>query len=160
MSKSSRRQSSRYDAQRAALRARNAAYRAAIVQERFQRSIQRNRMAGRSRLRSARGTRPPPGLLSSMADNLVRLASRQVVRLVPRPVRAVVRKIKQIERWSTPQTFRPVFSPEAGKTVCDVRKEKREVMFARKVAGKRWGRGGPSMKNARRSEDSNVTCRR
>lgn len=43
-------------------------------------------------------------------------------------------------------------------TPCSRRAKRREVMFARDVAGRKWGRGGPKMRNARFSISSQYRC--
>lgn len=48
----------------------------------------------------------------------------------------------------------------ARKAPCEAREARRAAMFARGVAGKKWGRGGPHMKNARHTLDSTLSCRR
>lgn len=44
--------------------------------------------------------------------------------------------------------------------MCLRRGQRREVMFARRVAGRSWSGSGPKMRNARRNRDSRYTCRR
>lgn len=44
------------------------------------------------------------------------------------------------------------------RTPCARRGVRREVMFARQVAGRRWGAGGPDMRNARRTVESQYSC--
>lgn len=43
---------------------------------------------------------------------------------------------------------------------CRSRARRREVMFAARVAGRGWSRGGPRMRGARHSVESRFTCRR
>lgn len=42
---------------------------------------------------------------------------------------------------------------------CVARGQRRQVMFAMEVAGKKWGAGGPQMKGARFTVESQYTCR-
>lgn len=44
------------------------------------------------------------------------------------------------------------------KSPCVRRRERSQVMFALKVAGRRWGSGGPRMDRARRSVFSSYSC--
>lgn len=44
-------------------------------------------------------------------------------------------------------------------TPCQMREQRKEVLFSLRVAGKKWGRGGPRMENSRRTLFSNYTCR-
>lgn len=44
--------------------------------------------------------------------------------------------------------------------VCVSRSVRKQVMFALRVAGRRWNRGGPDMRNNRRSVSSAFSCRR
>lgn len=52
---------------------------------------------------------------------------------------------------------KPVLSRRS--TPCDRRRDRKEVMFAAGVAGRRWSRGGPRMRGARVSVDSQYSCR-
>lgn len=65
------------------------------------------------------------------------------------------------------QTLRPVLAGFARSTagintrnVCHQRKVRKEALFAARVAGRRWGSGGPNMNKARRTADSNYSCAR
>lgn len=54
---------------------------------------------------------------------------------------------------------RPSVDPRV-RSPCLSRSERKQVLFARQVAGRKWGRGGPYMKNSRRTHLSYFTCRR
>lgn len=99
--------------------------------------------------------RAPSGVF---ADLVLSKLAQQVRRVVPAPI---VRAVRWLGRDSRPyrnvRLFRPVFS--SGRTVCDIRSERRQVMFAKRVAGRRWGGRGPSPPR-RRTLNSQVSCRR
>lgn len=61
-----------------------------------------------------------------------------------------IRRIERIAR-------NPVIRTEDN-SICRTREKRKEVMFAQGVAGRKWGRGGPNMKRARRSLKSQYTC--
>lgn len=87
-----------------------------------------------------------------------------------RPVRPLVRVVgtrgTQSRRIST-VSFRPrdlglARNPELKTkitTPCQIRAQRKEIMFAHNVAGRKWGRGGPKMRGARKTVFSNYTCR-
>ncbi|AFS65321.1 hypothetical protein [Dragonfly-associated microphage 1] len=67
---------------------------------------------------------------------------------------------KRLSRRSRVDLLRPVVRPNKSRNFCQLRRERKEVMFARGVAGGRWGRRGPDMYRASRTAYSNLTCRR
>lgn len=54
------------------------------------------------------------------------------------------------------ETSRPF---PAHRTVCDIRADRRNAIFALGIGGKSWGRGGPNMRKARHTPNSRVSCR-
>lgn len=59
----------------------------------------------------------------------------------------------------TRNLLRPRMDPAL--RVCVSRLDRKEVLFAKRVAGRRWNSGsGPDMRRARRSQSSNYSCKR
>lgn len=132
-------------------RTRTAVPRTAIVR-RVPRQLQPDGMLGRSLLAwSPSGFTPLPR--AHVPSGFV---SRPYARPRAWPVRSSAPKALNRKL----RAFRPIFSSLSGESVCAKRDTRTQVLFALKVAGRRWGSGGPSMQNARRSEDSNVSCKR
>lgn len=68
--------------------------------------------------------------------------------------------VKQVQRRQRQlvSLVRPFFSERS--SPCVRRSERKQVMFAKEIAGRRWGSGGPIMKDARRTVESAYQCRR
>lgn len=74
---------------------------------------------------------------------------RQPGRLLPKlAAQRQLRKLREVPA--------PIF--RAQRTPCDIRKDRRSVMFAAGVAGKKWTRGGPNMLKARHTINSEYKC--
>lgn len=81
----------------------------------------------------------------------VRISRRLMQSLSSKPSRSMLRA--RYPRFSSPRI-------PARLSVCVARRVRKEVMFAKAVAGRSWGSGGPQMRGARRTPDSSFTCRR
>lgn len=84
-----------------------------------------------------------------------------------RPIRVIVSSATQSRTTRVP-THIPLHKPPEFPSisalnkgnVCSQRRARRSVLFSLQRAGRPWGRGGPSMKRAKRTPDSSLTCRR
>lgn len=70
------------------------------------------------------------------------------------PLRQAV-PVRRVRSWLP--LGKPVLSRRS--TPCDRRRERKEVMFASGVAGRGWKRGGPRMRDAVFTVDSQYSCR-
>lgn len=91
---------------------------------------------------------PPLGVLRSRRD---RTTARAVHRSSVRPMVSRV-----VSYRAPPPHAKPALNRRS--TVCDRRDVRAQVLFAARVAGSRWGRGGPNMRGARRTVLSNYKC--
>jgi len=83
-----------------------------------------------------------------------RPVSRQITRPI-QPSRPVINKLAA----KSLKTLREVNLPYVGHSnLCTQRADRRSAMFAKQVAGKKWGAGGPSMKHAKRTPESSYRC--
>lgn len=69
-----------------------------------------------------------------------------------------VRQLRVARRRIRRELLSPALSRQLG--VCQRRDRRRQVLWARGVAGKSWSGGGPRMRGARHNLDSSFTCRR
>lgn len=90
------------------------------------------------------------GLRAVLARSYLR--RRQVPLPVVQQVRRRRAQLLQLHAWAMPSRLRS--------NPCAKRAVRKEVMFSLKVAGRRWGSGGPRMSQARRTVESSYTCRR
>lgn len=96
-------------------------------------------------------------------------------RLIPsglerRPVRPIVQVVGRanVQRFARDPTIsriqrdfripRNPAIPAKKYNHCQIRSRRKSVMFALDVAGRKWGRGGPKMRGARRNSFSNYSC--
>lgn len=102
---------------------------------------------------------PRPNALAILSRLFTAARSRSLAapgsRVVRRAPPAVYKARRRVERL---RLIHPLLSSRTRD--CANRSERREVMFARRVAGKKWGSGGPRMKGARRQLSSAFSCRR
>lgn len=86
-------------------------------------------------------------------DTISRPRRLQALSAPPRPRTMIAR-----QRQFTQLAEKPLHYLGQGNT-CKDRATRKQIMFAKNVAGRKWGSGGgPSMKNARRSVESGYTC--
>lgn len=78
-----------------------------------------------------------------------RLPGRKVATVIRRPSRVMTRLLKSLRPRLPRQN-----------NICRRRRQTREQMFAKQIAGRAWGAGGPNMFRARHTLDSHHTCRR
>lgn len=113
--------------------------------------------------------RPRPSFATALTGPLTsrfRSGSGPFIRRPGRPVVSVVRSAtfsqpgaRARARVVSPRdTFRPILPFKGKGNVCVQRSRRRSVLFSLDVAGRGWSAGGPRMRGARRSEDSNSTC--
>lgn len=99
------------------------------------------------------------------------LSPREVWRPTVRPAEALRSRSDRTAAWVvqpgvTPRASlrrvrllplgKPVLSERA--TPCRRRSVRKQVLFSKDVAGRRWGRGGPVMRDARYTVDSQYSC--
>lgn len=58
------------------------------------------------------------------------------------------------------RSLRSLIMPKVRSNPCARRRVRKEVIFSLGIGGRRWGSGGPSMSHARRTVESNYSCRR
>lgn len=96
--------------------------------------------------------RPRPRPLDGFRARRARIASTL-------PFTGAARPLQRVRGYRLPTPLgRPVLLPS--RTPCRRRAERKEVLFAQNVAGRRWGRGGgPSMRGARIGLNSQYRCK-
>lgn len=111
--------------------------------------------------------RPPsralllPRAKTVVPDGLDRLRElRELQAVIRAPAHPVVVRRAQVAAVEGRRQLLRMAMPER-RTPCQGRQTRREVMFAREVAGKKWSRGsgGPKMDRARHTVESQYTCR-
>lgn len=106
-------------------------------------------------------SRPRSPLLVS--NTLAMVRGRAATAMGPKRLvqhqRASVVARAPVRAFTSRSDFRPVFNFRL-RNPCRQRAVRREYMFAAGVAGRGWGAGGPQMRGARRSLNSQLSCRR
>lgn len=117
----------------------------------------------RARLISSLLRPVPPGYIGQES---IRATARVLGDLRSRRDRTALTSTVRGRDASARRVIQTRLYPPLGKPVlalrsspCEARGQRREVMFARDVAGRKWGRGGPKMRGARFTVESQYACR-